>query len=461
MLAEQLEKLLAQKPEVLKIFSNVGSSGSNMGGSSNEQHKAEITVSIKDKKLRKQTVEQYAAMIKKEILLAIPGLKITATPSSMFGNSEAPIQILLRSPDMNEIYATSDTIMQLIKDVQGVNDIRLSVEKNKPEMHIELQRDKMSMLGLSVADVGSALQVAFAGNTDLQYSEGGTDYNIGVRLDKFDRKKVEDIGSLTMVNSKGDVIELRQFADIFQALGPNKLERYDRISSLTIKSEVYGRPVGTVGEEIKQLLEKKLHPKTVTVAYKGQMERQSEAFSSLFLALFAAILLVYFVMVSLYNSYLYPFVVLFSLPVAMIGALLALALSGQNLSIYSLIGIIMLMGLVAKNAILLVDFTNSLREKGLTVLEALVEAGKERLRPILMTTIAMVFGMLPLATASGTASESKNGLAWAIIGGLISSLLLTLVLVPAVYMTMENLKEKARLVFSRKKPIKDVIPDVD
>ncbi len=458
-LTEQVEKLLAKKPEVLKIFSNVGSAGGNLAGSSNEQHKAEVTVTIKDKKLRKQTVEQYAAMMKKEILQAVPGLKITASPSSMFGNSEAPIQILLRSPDMNEIYATADTIMQLIEDVQGVNDIRLSVEKNKPEMHIELQRDKMSMLGLSVADVGSALQVAFAGNTDLQYSEGGTDYNIGVKLDQFDRKKTEDIGSLTLVNSKGDVIELRQFADIFQALGPNKLERYDRISSLTIKSEVYGRPTGTVGEEIKQLIAKNLHPKTVTVAYKGQMERQSEAFGSLFIALFAAILLVYFVMVSLYNSYLYPFVVLFSLPVAMIGALLALALTGQNLSIYSLIGIIMLMGLVAKNAILLVDFTNSLREKGLTVVEALIEAGKERLRPILMTTIAMVFGMLPLATASGAASESKNGLAWAIIGGLISSLVLTLVLVPAVYMTMENLKEKVRLFFFKHKPAKEALPE--
>jgi hydrophobic/amphiphilic exporter-1 (mainly G- bacteria), HAE1 family len=174
------------------------------------------------------------------------------------------------------------------------------------------------------------------------------------------------------------------------------------------------------------------------------MERQAEAFGSLFTALFAAIIFVYLLMVALYNSYLYPFVVLFSIPVAVIGALFALALSGESLTIYSMIGMIMLIGLVAKNAILIVDFTNKLREGGKTTIEALLEAGKERLRPILMTTLAMVFGMLPIALASGAGAESKNGLAWVIIGGLLSSLLLTLVLVPTVYLTFEKYKGKVR-----------------
>jgi HAE1 family hydrophobic/amphiphilic exporter-1 len=450
MLTEKVERLLLSKPEVIKVFSNVGYSSAFMGGGSSEQHKSEITVTIVDKKRRQQTVEQYAAMVKKEILATIPGLKITSTPSSTMGSSEAPIQVLLRGSDMNEIYGIADSVMSVIKDVPGVNDIGLSVEKSKPEMRIELNRDKMSFLGLSVADVGNTLQYAFAGNTDLKYSEGGTDYDINVKFDQFDRQKVDDIGSITFINSKGNIIELRQFADVYQSLGPNKLERYNRISSLTVKSEVYGRPVGTVGEEIKQLVAQKVHPKNVSIEYKGQMERQSEAFGSLFSALAAAILLVYFVMVSLYNSYTYPFAVLFSLPAAIIGALLALALSGQNLSMYSLIGIIMLMGLVAKNAILIVDFTNKLKAEGASVLEALVEAGKERMRPILMTTIAMVFGMLPLAIASGASAESKNGLAWVIIGGLTSSLLLTLILVPSVYMSVENIKVKLQHKFLKK-----------
>jgi HAE1 family hydrophobic/amphiphilic exporter-1 len=247
------------------------------------------------------------------------------------------------------------------------------------------------------------------------------------------------------------MVELRQFANIYQSLGPNKLERYGRMSSLTVRSQVFGRPVGTVGDDIKKIIAANIHSNSVTIEYIGQLQRQSEAFTSLLLALVAAILLVYFVMVVLYNSYLYPFVVLFSLPVAIIGALLALALAGQNISIFVLIGIIMLMGLVAKNAILLVDFTNKLREDGRSVVEALVEAGKERLRPILMTTIAMVIGMIPLAVSSGASSESKNGLAWVIIGGLTSSLLLTLILVPSVYMLMENAKAKFQKKFSHKK----------
>ena len=442
-LSEKVEKLLFSKPEVVKVSSNIGYSSSNiMSGGSSDQHKSELTVTIVDKKARKQTVEQYAANIKKEILATIPGLKVTVAAASMMGTSQAPIQVLLRDPDMNEIYKVADQVMYLIKDVPGINDIRLSVEKSKPEMHISLDRDKMSMLGLSVADVGNTLQLAFAGNTDLQYSELGTDYDIDVKLDQFDRKKTDDIGSITFKNSKGEIIELRQFANISQSLGPNKLERYNRISSLTINAQVFGRPIGTVGDDIKKLLAQNIHSNTVTIDYIGQLQQQSEAFGSLFFALAAAILLVYFVMVALYNSYLYPFVVLFSLPVALIGALLALALTGQNISVFVLIGMIMLMGLVAKNAILLVDFTNKLKEDGASILDALVEAGKERLRPILMTTVAMVFGMLPLAISTGASSEIKNGLAWVIIGGLISSLLLTLVLVPCVYFTAETIKTK-------------------
>lgn len=276
----------------------------------------------------------------------------------------------------------------------------------------------------------------------MQYSEGGQDIDINVEFDPYNRKTINDIGGMTVTGSNGSVIELRQFASVYQMLGPGKLERYNRMSSLTVQSDVFGRPQGTVGQEIKEAISKKIHSTDVNILYKGSMERQSDAFSSLFTSLLAAIILVYGVMVALYNSYLYPFVVLFSIPVAVIGALLGLALSGETLSIFSIIGLIMLIGLVAKNAILLVDFANHLKGEGKPVIEALVEAGKERLRPILMTTVAMVFGMLPLAIASGAGAESKNGLAWVIIGGLTSSLLLTLILVPCVYLAMEILKQK-------------------
>jgi len=176
------------------------------------------------------------------------------------------------------------------------------------------------------------------------------------------------------------------------------------------------------------------------------MKQQAEAFGSLGLALLASIIFVYLIMVALYDSYIYPFVVLFSIPVALVGALLALAMNLQSLNIFSILGIIMLVGLVAKNAILLVDYTNQLKAQGHNTKNALIESGRTRLRPILMTTIAMVIGMLPLALASGAGAEWKNGMAWALIGGLTSSMLLTLVVVPVMYVIIDKIKER----FTRK-----------
>lgn len=452
-LTQKVENILLQKPEVVKVFSNIGYSSSEMGTGSSEKNKSEITVNLVAKDKRSMSVDQFAAMIKKEVQ-EIPGLKVSATPSSMMGNADdAPIQVLLRGPDVSKLFEVGDSVMKVIKQIPGTNDIKLSIDKSKPELQIKLDREKMEQLGLHVQQVGSTLNLALAGNTDLQYSEGDDDFNINVMFDRFNRKKIEDVGSLSFINNQGKVIELKNFAAITQSLGPNKLERYNRISSLTVNCSVYGRPVGTVGDEIKTSIKEKIHSPVITIDYKGQMERQSDAFSSLFTAIAAALIFVYLVMVALYNSYLYPFVVLFSIPVAVIGALFALALSGESLTIFSMVGMIMLIGLVCKNAILIVDFTNKFRDKGLSVREALIEAGKERLRPILMTTFSMIFGMLPIALASGASAESKNGLAWVIIGGLTSSLIFTLVLVPSVYTSMENYKEKFNRFFSRKSQI--------
>lgn len=443
-LTSKVENLLLSKPEVEKVYAAVGSSSSDMGSTSNEQYKSEITVNIVAQKQRTIGVDQFAANIKKEVL-GIPGLKVSSTPTTMMGDADdSPIQVLLRGADINRLYAAADSIMPIMNSIPGINDLKLSVDKNKPELQIKLNRERMELLGLNVQQVGNVINMAFAGNTNLKYSEGDNQYDINIQFGKFNRNKIDDIGGLTFQNDKGKIIELRDFAEITQALGPNKLERYDRIPSLTIKASVFGRPMGTVGEEVKMALNEKFHPTDYSIEFKGQMERQADAFSSLFTAILAALIFVYLVMVALYNSYLYPFVVLFSIPVAVVGALLALALSGESLTIFSMIGMIMLIGLVAKNAILLVDFANKLKEEGHTVKEALVEAGKERLRPILMTTLSMVIGMLPIALASGDGAESKNGLAWVIIGGLTSSLLLTLILVPSVYVSLEKYKEKIR-----------------
>jgi hydrophobic/amphiphilic exporter-1 (mainly G- bacteria), HAE1 family len=451
LLTQEVEKLLFSKPEVVKVSSRVGYTSSSSMSGSNEADKSELTVKLVDKKERDMSTLQYSTMLQNEIM-KIPGVRATVSSASTMGSSnDAPIQVLLRGTNMNTLYTEADSVMRLIKAIPGTINVKLSVDKSKPEMRIALDRDKMAQLGLSVFDVANTLRLAFAGNSDLQFSEKAEEYDINLRFDENNRKNPEDIKVLTFLNNKGQSIELQNFATIDQTLGPNKLERYDRISSLTVKAGVAGRPTGTVGSEIKEAIQANIHNPEVEFKYLGQMEQQSDAFSSLGIAILLALVLVYLVMVALYNSYLYPFVVLFSIPMAVIGAFLALALTGSLMNMFAMIGMIMLIGLVAKNAILIVDFTNQQRAKGMGVFEALVEAGKERLRPILMTTLSMIFGMLPIALATGASSETKNGLAWVIIGGLTSSLLLTLILVPSVYMTMEKWKEKLNRKFGKKK----------
>ncbi|MBL4561380.1 MAG: efflux RND transporter permease subunit, partial [Labilibaculum sp.] len=438
LITQEVEDILFSKPEVVKVFTNVGYSSTGNNSGNNEQNKTEITVNLVPKEERSQSVREYASMIKAEVM-QIPGVKATATPISMMGNADdAPIQILLRGPEVEALYKMADSIMAIMATVQGIEDLNLSVDKTKPEMQIALDREKMSMLGLSVFDVANTLRLAYAGNSDLKFSDHNQEFDINLRFNQSNRESVKDIHSLTFLNNQGKLIELQDFATIFQSLGPDKLERYDRISSLTVNASVSGRPVGTVGDEIKQLVSNKIQSKDITIEYKGQLERQSDAFGSLLAVIFFAIILGYLVMVALYNSYLYPFIVLFSIPMAIIGALLALALTGHSLNIFTILAIIILLGLVAKNAILVVNFANQLKEEGYKLKEALIEAGTKRLRPIAMTTLTLVFGMIPIALATGASSELKNGLAWVIIGGMLSSLVFTLILVPTVYYSFDT-----------------------
>jgi len=340
--------------------------------------------------------------------------------------------------------------MEKVKQVEGTQEVKLSVESGSPEVVVVTDRRKMAELGLDLQTVGATMQFAFSGNTDAKFRQGEFEYDINVRFDEYDRQSVEDIKALTFVNKFGQQVKLDQFADVRESSGPSRLERYNRITSVTINSQLLGRPSGTVATEIQTILDSMEKPAGVNATFGGNQENQEDSFAQLGFAFLTSILLVYLIMVALYDNFVYPFVVLFSIPLAMIGALWALALSGQTLSIFTILGIIMLIGLVAKNAILVVDFTNHLKAKGLSTVDALLEATKERLRPVLMTTIAMVVGMLPVALASGAGAAWKNGLAWSIIGGLTSSMFLTLVVVPVVYLLVDRALEKLGLVNKKK-----------
>ena len=439
----EVEDYLRTLPEVTEVFTTVGVASGQFTGSQSSPFTSEILVKLVSPEHRSMTGPDYARTLENYLEENITGAEYTGVPISIMGTAnDAPIQVIVSGPDKDSIRIVSEKIEGILAGLKGTRKIESSLEDGNPEIRIEVDRYKMNELGLSMDMVGGALQVAFNGNDDSKYTDGDYEYDILVKLNEFDRKSISDVQNLTFLNKSGKLVKLEQFATVNQSEGPTKLERRDRVSSVKITSQVAGVPSGSVGAELTAAIDAMDLPQQVQINYDGDMKNQSEGFGSLGIALLASIILIYLIMVALYDSYIYPLVVMFSLPMALIGSLLALALTKGTLSIFSIMGLIMLMGLVAKNAILLVDFTNQLKEAGVEVKEALEKAVKIRFRPILMTTIAMVIGMMPIALATGAGAEWKNSLAWVIIGGLLSSMFLTLVVVPVIYYLFDRFMVK-------------------
>ena len=438
---QTVEKMLADVPEVRKVFTNVGASNEGFYSQASS-NVTELSVVLVDKRKREKSQEEVGQDIRR-MVSRLPGVKVRINPIGLFGQADdAPISYIISGVNRDDVRWTADRMISIIKGVAGTVDARISSTEGQPETRIEIDRDRMASLGLSIGEVGMTLRTAFAGDNVSKYKDGNNEYDIRVVLDQFDRRNPDDVAAMTFVNSSGGIVELRQFAAVSQASGPTKLERKNRNNSITIMAQTIDRPAGAINQDINKALAKEKIPAGVSIAPYGDIEMMMESFKSLAMALVAAIVFVYMVMVALYNSWIYPFIILFSIPLAVVGALLAMALTGNSINMFSFMGMIMLVGLVAKNAIILVDFTNRLREEGMETVEALMQAGKTRLRPILMTTLTMIFGMLPIALALGSGSEMKSGFAWVLIGGLTSSLLLTLVLVPSVYVKVVQVRDK-------------------
>lgn len=439
-LTQDIERIVSTIPEVDTIFTTVGSSGGSFIQASNNSS-ASLTVKLIPKEHRSQSTEDICQIVKAK-LANIPGAKIyISQPSSMGGGGSAAIQFAIIGPNWDDVSRTAERVKKIVAQIPGTADVRLSSQEGVPEMKIEIDRKKMASFGLSMMDVGQTLQIGLAGNTDSKFQDqNGNEYDINIRFDQFDRSRTSDIGSLTVANRSGQLIQLNQFATITPSTGPTKLERRDRNYSISVSSQAIGKTSGAIGAEIRKALAKEKFPNGVRVAPVGSLKMMADSFFSLFLALFAALIFVYLIMAALYNSFIHPLAVMFSVPLAIIGAFLGLALTRNSMAIFSIMGIIMLVGLVSKNAILLVDFANKRRDEGLNVKEALLEAGRERIRPILMTTLTMICGMMPLAMASAAGSEFKKGLGWVLIGGLTSSMLMTLVVIPVVYMLIDKIR---------------------
>jgi hydrophobic/amphiphilic exporter-1 (mainly G- bacteria), HAE1 family len=459
LLTQKVEKIIADIPEVKRIITGVGASSEGIIGVY-ANNTSEINVQLSDKNQREKSTDEIGMEIKKQVT-QIPGVKVRVNPIGLFGTSnQSPVQVVITGPAFADVYKGASIMLDVVKHIPGTTDVRLSAEEGKPELRINIDRKKMSLLGLTINDIGQNLRVALTGDNDSRFREGINEYDIRILMDKDDRTKTGELGEYTFMNNKGQLIKLKQFADFELTTGPTKLERQGRITSINLFSQIYGRASGDVAAEIRQRMESVKLPDGVNFAFTGQQKFMKESFINLFVALFAGILFVYMILVALYNSYFYPFVVLFSIPVATIGAFIALALTMKSISIFSIFGLIMLVGLVAKNGILLVDRTNQMREeKGMRTFDAIIEAGETRLRPILMTTFAMVMGMLPIAIASSAGSEMKSALGVVLIGGLLSSMFLTLVLVPVVYLKLDNWKTKSSAFLRRLFKMKEAAVD--
>ena len=443
LIAQKIETYIIQQPEVATVFSNIGGPSTGIGslgvGSAN---KTEFTIQLKSKKeLDNLPTETFMKNLREDLKSKFPSINYSMAALGLIPRS-APIEITLSGSNLDLVMKTGDELKTVIEKIPGADNVRLSVEAGSPEYKIIPDKDKMQRLGLTTAYVGLNLRTAFTGNDEATLTENGTEYPVRIWLDEFSRRNFEDVQSLSIINPMGIPVEVSQFASVEQDNSPSLLERKDRQPAVTLTADALGRPSGTVADDVVAYLKENPLPKGIQMTWGSDIKRQNDSFGALGSVLLISFLLIYLIMVALYDSFVYPFVVLFSIPVAAIGAFFALNLSLSNLSLFALLGLIMLMGLVVKNAILIVDFTNQLKAEGKHFKEALIIAGKGRMRPILMTTLSMVVGMLPIAMATGTAAEWKNGLAWVIIGGLLSSLILTVFLVPMVYYLVDTAKGK-------------------
>jgi len=429
------EQILRQMPEVRAVFYRLG-----IGGSIN---RAIMMTSLIPKSERKKSQMDLKKEIRQK-LSRFPGLKVSAEDFSMIGGGQrqVPIQYSVRGPDLMAIQAYAKQIAGNFSKIPGIVDVDTSLEMGKPELKIYIDRDKAADLGVDVSTIAEAINLLISGETDVtKYKDEsrGKRYDLRIRLNPEERRNPDDLSRLYVRSKEGRLIELRNLVRIREGGGPSVINRVDRQRAITLFASLEGIPLGQAIEDLNGIAGKIL-PSDYLPKYRGQADTMKESFGYLMFAIILGVIMAYMVLAAQFESFVHPFTVLLAMPLSFIGAFGALLLTGQTLSIFTFIGLILLMGLVKKNAILLVDYTNVLRARGLSRREAILQAGPVRLRPILMTTFAMVFGMLPVAFGVGEGAETRSPMGIAVIGGLLTSLFLTLVVVPAAYDLFDDMQ---------------------
>ena len=437
--AEETARIARAHPEVKYTYTTLG------GGANGTVDVGNIYVRTVPKGERSRSVEQLATAIRKE-MSHVAGATVSVFTSDFSGGFKQ-IQLQIRGNELGPLNQTAELVRAEVEKVPGAVDISLSTKGQKPELEVELNRGVAGALGVTVGQVAQSLRPAFAGIDAGDWVDpSGKTRDVTVRLSPEARARASDLAQLPLVvfgpNGAPATMPLSQVATIKEGVGPAIIDHLDRQNVVTVELNTSGRAAGDVTADIQSRLAKLQLPPGVRITVGGDAESQQEVFGQIFSALGLAILLMYLILVVQFGSFLDPVAILMSLPLSLIGVMLSLALSGMTINIMSLIGVILLMGIVAKNAILLIDFAKWAREeRGLPLREALIEAGAIRLRPILMTTFALIAGMLPVALGRGEGAQFRAPLGIAVIGGVITSTFLTLLVIPTGYEILDELRQ--------------------
>ncbi len=448
--ARQVDAIVREFPEVRYTVTTVNS------GNAQGKMYASMYVRLVDRAQRSRSADTMAAALRQRLAL-VPGITVTMVGLSDSVGGGKQVEFSLQGPDLRELERLSQEVKGRLATVAGLVDLDSSVKPDKPLMDVVVDRQAASDLGLTVGQVAASLRALVAGQTVGTWrAPDDQTYDINVRLAPQARSTPADLERLPLLVSTADarVVRLNQVASVKESTGPNQINRRDLAREVSVSANVYGRSVGEVSTDIRAQLEQMQFPPGYRWRFGGSTKNMEESFGYAISSLAMAVLFIYMILASQFKSFLQPVALMTSLPLTLIGVVLALLFFGSALSMFSIIGVVMLMGLVTKNAILLVDFAIRLREDGMERSQALLTAAKVRLRPILMTTLAMIFGMVPLAFALTEGSEQRAPMGQAVIGGVITSSLLTLVVVPVAYCYMDDLAEwfKRRMGTAAKPP---------
>jgi HAE1 family hydrophobic/amphiphilic exporter-1 len=445
-IAKDIVKRISDQQGVDYTFTTIGA------GSSSALNEGAVYVKLKSNKERRFSDKELRDRLRKE--LANYGRAIVSIEDVEDMGDAKPLQLSVKGSDTAQLDQISRQTMEMIRQVNGAVDVDRSLDRDKPEIQVSMDRKVASDLGVNLESLAMTMRTLLNGEVATQFEDkDGDAYDVRVRLDDDGRRSMEALNDIDLLSSKKDfagndlLIPAGQVMSFQRGASSAQIRHMDMVREIRITANTAGRPLGNVEDDIKAQIKKFQLPPGYSLKFIGQSEDMAESFDNIYKALILAVVFIYLILASQFGSFTHPLAIMLSLPLSLIGVVAMMFLSGDNLSIMSMIGLILLMGLVTKNAILLIDYTKRLRLEGKDRTAALIEAGRTRFRPIVMTTMAMIFGMLPLAFEIGAGSEMRAPMARTVIGGLITSTLLTLIAVPVVYSLLDDLTQK---IFKKK-----------